>query len=239
MIGREPRERPSSDVDPPPHGGEASGDRSEWVKAALRDHEAPLLRYCLRLLHGDLETARDVVQDAFIKLWKQDMASLNGHLAPWLYRVCRNRCTDVLRKEGRMRFVLDDISTARPAGANPSLAGAAPTAGTFSSGVLTAEFAVGSPADAAAAPERHSGLLRALAFLPERQREALRLKFQAELSYKEIAEVLELTVPHVGVLIHTGLRSLREMLAQRDADQPRAAIEPAASAGRDSNRVSK
>ena len=48
--------------------------------------------------------------------------------------------------------------------------------------------------------------------LPESQQEALRLKFQAGLSYAEIARVMEITVNHVGVLIHTALKTIREQM---------------------------
>jgi len=54
--------------------------------------------------------------------------------------------------------------------------------------------------------------------LPERQREAVVLKFSAELSYKEIAEILETTVSNVGVLLHAALRNLRVIAAtEKDA----------------------
>ena len=58
----------------------------------------------------------------------------------------------------------------------------------------------------------------ALATLPPRTQEVLRLRFQEGLSYKEIAGVMQLTVSHVGVLIHNGLKSLRARL-----DAPRLA----------------
>jgi RNA polymerase sigma-70 factor (ECF subfamily) len=38
------------------------------------------------------------------------------------------------------------------------------------------------------------------------------LKFQGGLSYREISRVTGLTVSHVGVLIHTGLKSIRTKL---------------------------
>ncbi len=37
----------------------------------------------------------------------------------------------------------------------------------------------------------------------------LQLKFQNDLSYQEIAEITKLSVSHVGVLIHTALKTLR------------------------------
>ena len=52
--------------------------------------------------------------------------------------------------------------------------------------------------------------------LPDRQREAIVLKFQAELSYKEIAEVTGLTTSNVGYLIHVGLRTLRDGMGISD-----------------------
>jgi RNA polymerase sigma-70 factor (ECF subfamily) len=68
------------------------------------------------------------------------------------------------------------------------------------------------------ARESLGGVLAALATLPAAQREVLRLKFQEELSYRDIAEVTGLTVNHVGVLIHNGLKSLRA----RAQDEPAA-----------------
>ena len=49
-----------------------------------------------------------------------------------------------------------------------------------------------------------------MAALPALQQEVLRLKFQAGLSYQEIAEVTGKSVSHVGVLLHEGLKSIRE-----------------------------
>ena len=38
--------------------------KSDWIQAALREHEGPLVRYAAQLT-GDLDRARDVVQDTF------------------------------------------------------------------------------------------------------------------------------------------------------------------------------
>jgi RNA polymerase sigma-70 factor (ECF subfamily) len=53
--------------------------------------------------------------------------------------------------------------------------------------------------------------------LPANQQEAIRLKFQSGLSYREISRVMGLTVSHVGVLIHTGLKSVRTKLKCAEA----------------------
>ena len=48
--------------------------------------------------------------------------------------------------------------------------------------------------------------------LPANQQEVIRLKFQSGLSYREISRVTGLTVSHVGVLIHTGIKAIRTRL---------------------------
>ena len=48
--------------------------------------------------------------------------------------------------------------------------------------------------------------------LPANQQEVIRLKFQHGLSYKQIAEVTQLSVSNVGFLIHAGLKTLRQRL---------------------------
>ncbi len=167
---------------------------NQWVCEALQRYEGPLLRYTLRLLNGDLEAARDVVQDAFVKLIQQDRSAVEDHLAPWLYRVCRNRALDRIRKEQRMQTSLPDAPN---------------TNGRLGSSDDTHRE---QPAEQAQHPETRSRLLTMVADLPERQREVLRLKFQGDLSYREIAEVMDLTVSHVGVLIHTGIQTLRQRM---------------------------
>ena len=76
-------------------------EHGSWVREAVVRFEGPLLIYASRLL-GDAETARDVVQETFLRLCGQDRGSVDGHLAEWLFTVCRNRALDVLRKEHRM-----------------------------------------------------------------------------------------------------------------------------------------
>jgi RNA polymerase sigma-70 factor (ECF subfamily) len=61
--------------------------------------------------------------------------------------------------------------------------------------------------------------LKILETLPASQQEVIRLKFQNELSYKEISQVTGLSVTNVGFLIHAGLKTIRQnMLARTDAN---------------------
>ncbi len=161
--------------------------RSELVERALRDHESGLVAYACSLLN-DLERARDVVQDTFIRLWDQEPSKVNVHLKAWLYTVCRNRSLDVLRRRRRM-IEMDDEVMARLQEEGPD------------------------PAESLASREAENEVLRFMERLPANQREVIRLKFQADLSYKEIADITGLSVTNVGFLIHTGLKRLRGLLA--------------------------
>jgi len=75
--------------------------KAEWLRSAIERFEGPLTRYAASLT-GDVEGARDVVQDTFVRLCGQTPEQLNGCLAAWLFTVCRHRALNVRRKESRM-----------------------------------------------------------------------------------------------------------------------------------------
>ena len=144
------------------------------------------MRYAAQIT-GDLERGRDVAQDTFLRLCKQDRHTLDGHLVEWLYTVCRNRALDVRRKESRMKSMTAEQATGQKS-RDP---------------------------DQVVATEQRDTTARVLEFvdkLTENQREVVRLKFQHGLSYKEIAVVTELSVSNVGYLIHTAIKRLRTEL---------------------------
>lgn len=159
---------------------------SESLRSVVADYEGPLIRYAARIT-GDVERARDVVQDTFLRLCEQDQQELNGRLAEWLYTVCRRRALDVRRKEHRMYVTLPE-ELDRCAGHAPQ-------------------------ANALERDETQAAVLAAIARLPENQQEVLRLKFQAGLSYREVSGVTGLSVSNVGYLLHVALKAVRKDLA--------------------------
>jgi RNA polymerase sigma factor (sigma-70 family) len=165
----------------------ANPNKADWVAAALRRYEGPLIRYATEIT-GDVERARDVTQDTFVKLCAADPAELDGRLAQWLFTVCRNRALDVRRKESRMTTLEDKQLDGHESG-EPS------------------------PAIAAERSEESGRISRLLAALPSKQREVVRLKFQNGLSYQEISGITNLTVTNVGFLLHTALKTIRQQLA--------------------------
>ena len=60
--------------------------------------------------------------------------------------------------------------------------------------------------------EAMNEVLRVLETLPKNQREVIYLKFQCDLSYKEISEITKLSVSNVGFLIHSAVRAIRKQM---------------------------
>ncbi len=164
----------------------ATDSPSEWILDVVARWESDLVRYARHLV-GDVERARDVVQDTFLKLCQQDRGQLDGHLAEWLFTVCRNGALDVRRKEQRMttmtlEAVQDSVSF------DPQ------------------------PEDVAEQRDESNHVLRLMTDLPKNQQEVLRLKFQNSLSYREISAITGLSETNVGFLIHVGIKRLRELM---------------------------
>jgi RNA polymerase sigma factor (sigma-70 family) len=167
--------------------------RDQLVQSAMREFEARLVRYACSILN-DLDRARDVVQETFIKLYQQDPEQVNRALKSWLFTVCRNRCFDVMRKESRLVLVSDEM-------------------------IANSRRTDEDPCREMQRQEANGEVIRFLERLPENQREVIRLKFQQDMSYKEISEVTNLSVSNVGFLIHTGLKRLRVMMDHQQASE--------------------
>ena len=174
------------------------------LAALLNCYERPLVRYALSIV-GDLESARDAVQETFIRLSRlipgtetpeetdalpdsrsQPLDFSNTkHVEAWLFTVCRHRAIDHQRKHSRIipMPLPEDHTSSEPG-----------------------------PAASFESRDTEASLLRLLDRLSTNQREVIRLKFQNDLSYQEIAKITRLSVTNVGFLLHTGLKKLREIV---------------------------
>lgn len=107
--------------------------------------------------------------------------------AAWLFRIARNAVLDHLRGSGRRERLLRVVGRERED--------------------------LDDPAAQAERGLEHERVLAAVARLPERQREAVRLRM-AELRFDEIGVLMECTDDAAKMLYHRALRALREMLAE-------------------------
>ncbi len=158
----------------------------------IQRFEIPLLQYARRIT-GDRERARDVVQETFVKFQRNGALGRAEEPATWLFTVCRNAALNVCRKERRIMYLDDQVLESR-----------------------VSEQPM--PFDQLEQREASRFLLRIVATLPARQQEVDQLKFQNDLSYQQIAEVMHTTANNVGVLLHTALKTLRERYSEDAGD---------------------
>jgi RNA polymerase sigma-70 factor (ECF subfamily) len=175
---------------------ESSAGTPEWetIEQVFVALESPLLAYARRLL-GDFSVAEDVVQEAFMKLHTQFQTVLAPQ--PWLYRAVHNLAVDHQRRAHKIVFMGD----AKNGDASP----------------------INDATDSQPLPDEEIarwegiGLVRlVLETLDERSREMIRLRFNEELSYKEISERTGLAVGHVGYLLHHALKAMALELVKTD-----------------------
>jgi RNA polymerase sigma-70 factor (ECF subfamily) len=161
------------------------------ITEALARYERILVSYAKEIT-GDLESARDAVQETFLRLSRQDVVALEPRLRPWLFLVCRNCALDHRRKI--VRFSTEPIEDMDFASSEPG------------------------PDRRAIAEDEAERLRELVAGLPRQQRELIKLKFEAGLSYKEMAVALKTSVSTVGVQLHDAVKTLRRQWLAENSD---------------------
>ena len=142
-----------------------------------------LLAFCRHLL-SSREDGEDVLQDVFASAYNAMLADERPiNVRPWLYRIARNRCLNHLRKPSAIGVDSMDIHFC-------------------DHGATTA--------DKVGDREQFRELLGDIQSLPESQRTALVLREMDALSYEQIAEAMETTIPSVKSLLVRARVSLGE-----------------------------
>jgi RNA polymerase sigma-70 factor (ECF subfamily) len=162
-----------------------AGDADAFRQLVER-HYQMVLKVAYRAL-GNVSAAEDCAQDVFIKVHqKLRLYRADRPFIRWLHRVTANTVTDAIRR----RRV--DIS--------------------FDTLVHEVPSSLGDPAQAAALREQRTAIRSAMASLPGRLRDTIVLQVFHELSYQEIAQVLNIPMGTVMSRIHNARRHLRRRL---------------------------
>ena len=150
-----------------------------------------LCRFLECLLGGQAPVAQDLAQESFLQLHRTAWGTIPvGEARFWLYRVARNLAFNEFRRVRTRHRLFDRVVEAvRPKTRTPE-----------------EEYET---------QEREGLVLSMLKGLPEDQRTALLLREQEELSYREIAEVLNVSESKVKTDIFRARAALRERWAQR------------------------
>jgi RNA polymerase sigma-70 factor (ECF subfamily) len=185
----------------------AAGDEAAFVTAYDR-HAGFIFGSVVRFL-GDRETASEIVQDAFVTLWRRarQYDSRSGSLLTWLLAIARHRAIDRLRAEGRR--------PARDAIRLDSLISES-GAGSASRPDVPPELVADAETDPATVTTRRwtqSVVRTGISELPEHEREVIVLGYALDLSQTQIAERLEWPLGTVKSRTRRALAQLRGSLA--------------------------
>ncbi|HET6506918.1 MAG TPA: sigma-70 family RNA polymerase sigma factor [Baekduia sp.] len=157
-------------------------------EALVSRYQARLLAFCRHML-ASREDAEDVLQEVFAAAFNAMMADDRPiNVRPWLYRIARNRCLNHLRKQTAIGMDSMDVHLAEH-------------------GTTTA--------DKVHDREDFRQLVADVQTLAETQRTALLLREIDALSYEQIAEAMETTVPSVKSLLVRARVSLAEAAEAR------------------------
>jgi len=159
----------------------------------VREHETAIFTYVLRMV-SSREDAEDITQEALLqayRTWNQVDPEMAGGYVKWCYRIAHNLAIDSLRK--KKPRAADDEEMER-----------------------TADHRAMRPEDVYEHRVQANEISECIQALDEKYREVLILRYQEELSYEKIAEILELPVSTIETRIFRAKKMLREKLGVKD-----------------------
>ena len=208
----------------------AAGEEGAFVIAYDR-HANFLFGSVVRFL-GDREAAAEVVQDAFVTLWRRarQFDARSGSLLTWLLAIARHRAIDRLRADGR-RPSRDSIRL-------DALTSDGGSSGTAAGGEIPRELIADGSTDPTSVATRRwtqSIVRTGIAELPENERQVILLGYAEDLSQAEIAERLEWPLGTVKSRTRRAMAQLRARLGPV-TDLPEPASSPAPTGTRSLDR---
>jgi RNA polymerase sigma-70 factor (ECF subfamily) len=163
------------------------------VDMLVQKYRQPLFRHAVYILH-DEDEAYDVVQETFIRAIREErLFDMEFRIKAWLFRVTKNLCLNQLRNTSRRAAILQ---------ANPVQGYQEP--GQFQT-LFEGEQAI--------------SMMHTMALLTEEHQEILVLRYYDELSYAEIAQVLDIKLGTVMSRLSRARQKLLEVMPADLADR--------------------
>ena len=168
----------------------------DYFACIYERYEQKLIRYILRISSFSIEEAEDILQEAFLKAWK-NLNEFDGDLkfSSWIYRIVRNTTiTEWKKTKSKGRDKKQDIDEELFRNI-PSL--------------LNTE-------KEADQKFNNKNIGKILQLMPEKYREVLILKFLEEKNYQEISDILKKPNGTIATLINRAKKSFHETAKQEN-----------------------
>jgi RNA polymerase sigma-70 factor (ECF subfamily) len=162
---------------------EVTNQAFEQIILPLKDK---LFRFALSYLNNE-DDAKDVVQDVMIKTWEdvKDLTAIRN-IEAWCMTLVKNRSLDKLKRKGRNHLQIVDQHQLRIVDADPL--------------------------QQTVANERMLQIKEVISLLPEKQRDVINLRDVEGYTYQEIADIMEIEMNNVKVLLHRARMQVRNSL---------------------------
>jgi RNA polymerase sigma factor (sigma-70 family) len=165
--------------------------RNEAFNLLLKKYQQKIYWHVRRMVI-DHDDADDLVQDVFIKIWKNLPGfRSDAQLYTWMYRIATNECITFLNKKKQKNNIpLDDVSYELAESMADS---------TYLSG-----------------DKVQQKLQQALLTLPDKQRLVFNMKYYDDLKYEEISEILGTSVGALKASFHLAVKKIETFLLSND-----------------------
>ena len=174
----------------------SEGDRAAF-ETLVEKYKQPVFNMICRTLR-DATEAEDVAQNVFIQVHKSARRyRVTARFSTWLFTIARNLCLNELRR--RSRHPAESLDQPSPEDERQP-------------GRQVEDARTVRPPDLVLRKELEAKVEEALAALPEKQRTALLLCREEELSYEDMAEVLGCSLSATKSLIHRARETLKQKL---------------------------
>ena len=172
------------------------GDRAAFAELVGK-YQQPLFNFICRTLRDDAES-QDLAQNVFLQVYKsRQRYQHTAKFSTWLFTIARNLCLNEIRR--RSRHPAESIEENHAEHEDQPQR-------------QYEDKKIHQPVDQVLHGELAKKIEEAIAALPEAQRSALLLCRQDELSYEEIAAILQCSLSATKSLIHRGRETLKEKL---------------------------
>jgi RNA polymerase sigma-70 factor, ECF subfamily len=178
-------------------------------------HRSALHAHCYRML-GSLEDADDALQETLLRAWRGlDRFQRRSTIRTWLYKIATNSCLQLVARRPKRRL---------SSGHGPAAALYTPPGEPLSDSVWIEPYPDeslgddGTTAPAKLYEQRESlelAFIATLQHLPPRQRAVLLLREGLEFSAREVAELLDTTVPSVNSALQRARRTVAERVPEQ------------------------
>lgn len=169
----------------------AAAGQLECFETLVSRHRKRVYGICYRMA-GNPEDAEDWAQECFVRLYQQ-LGRYNPTLpfTPWLVRVSSNACLNLVSQRSRRRKLAPvELTEEQPASEESC------------------------PAQLALQRDERARIEEAVSALPPLLRQALVLRHQEELSFKEVAEALDVPLQTAATRVRRALQQVRERLTK-------------------------